>query len=163
MQSRDYESVVMFREKFRAMLEALTVSIPTALQPLTDLDDKQKSAAELLALCVQLGGILQCPAMRVDRKAAQAYQQALDSIIPGVGEHASSLTARCLAQVAEYGNALEECARSSIDEAESPRARLAAIEMAECYSEMVVEFLCKVELRFQQLQPPQPWPVGFHL
>lgn len=165
MQSRDYESVVMFREKFRAILEALTAAIPTALQPLTDLDDNQKSAAELLALCVQLGGILQCPAMRVDRKAAEAYQKALDSVIPGVGEHASSLTVRCLAQVAEYGSALEECAKNNIDETESPRARMAAIEMAECYSELVVEFLRKVELRFQQLQPPhpQPWPVGFHL
>ncbi|MBR9974045.1 MAG: hypothetical protein KFF77_00545 [Bacteroidetes bacterium] len=54
---------------------------------------------------------------------------------------------------------------SGIDEAESPRARLAAIDMAQCYGTIVVEFLRKVEERFQRLNPPhpQPWPVGFHI
>jgi hypothetical protein len=42
---------------------------------------------------------------------------------------------------------------------------LAAIDMGQCYGAIVVEFLRKVEERFQRLEPalPQPWPVGFHL
>lgn len=164
MESRDYESVVMFRERFRAMLAGLTAAIPSALQPLADLDEDQRNAAELLALCVQLGSILHCPALRVDEKSIHAYQEALSEVISGVGEHAASLTVRCLQQVAEYGSALDECRERGIDEAESPRARLAAIDMGQCYGAIVVEFLRKVEERFQRLEPlPQPWPVGFHV
>lgn len=165
MESRDYEAVVAFREKFRVLLEGLTASIPSALNPLEDLDDNQKISVELLALCVQLGSILQCPALRVDEQSTGAFQRALNAIIPGVGEHASSLTVRCLPQVTEYGEALEECAAQGIDEAESPRARMAAIAMAQCYGTLVVEFLRKVEARLQKMEPPhpQPWPVGFHL
>jgi hypothetical protein len=165
MESRDYESVVVFRERFRAMLAGLTASIPTAMNPLTDLDENQKRAAELLALCVQLGSILHCPALRVDEKSISAFQAALDSVISGIGEHAASLTTRCLPQLAEYGAALEECTATGIDEAESPRARMAAIAMAQCYGALVVEFLRKVEAQLTRFEPPhpQPWPVGFHL
>lgn len=165
MESHDYESVVMFRERFRAMLAGLTAAIPSALRPLADLTEEQQNAAELLALCVQLGSILHCPALRVDEKSIAAYQAALSDVIAGVGEHAASLTVRCLTQVAEYGSALNECQQRNVDEAESPRARMAAIDMAQCYGGIVVDFLRKVEDRFQRLNPPQPqpWPVGFHL
>ncbi len=165
MNPLDYESVVAFREKFRVLLEGLTASIPSALNPLEDLDENQKISVELLALCVQLGSILQCPALRVKKETAAAFQRALDSVIPGVGEHASSITVRCLSEVAEYGAALDECARQGIEEAESPRARLAATAMAQCYGSIVVDFLRKVQERLQQMEPPhpQPWPVGFHL
>ena len=163
MDTTDYESVVVFREKFRILLEGLTESIPGALRPLQNLDEEQKIATELLALSIQLGSILQCPALRVDEKTVNAFRSALDSAVPGVGDFAASLTVRCLQYVVDYGEALRECEERGIDEADAPRARLAAIDMARCYSSIVVEFVREVEQRLRQLEHPQPWPVGFHL
>mgnify|MGYP000141508641 FL=1 len=163
MDTSDYESVVTFREKFRVLLEGLTTSIPSALRPLQELNEEQKIATELLALSIQLGSILQCPALRVDEKTINEYRAALDAAVPGVGDFAASLTVRCLQFVVDYGEALRECEQRGMDEADSPRARMAAIGMARCYSRIVLEFVREVEARLQQLEHPQPWPVGFHL
>lgn len=163
METYDYESVVVFREKFRVLLEGLTASIPTALKPLEQLTEEQKIATELLALSIQLGSILQCPALRVDEATVNAYRDALDDAIPGIGDYAASLTVRCLDQVVSYGKALKDCEVQGLDEAESPQARMAAIAMAQCYGRIVLDFVRNVEDRLSKLEHPQPWPVGFHV
>ena len=40
---------------------------------------------------------------------------------------------------------------------------MAAIDMAQCYGRIVVDFVRTVEDRLSKLEHPQPWPVGFHV